>query len=407
VVIARDIAHIRAAVAFRAAHGPAEVEARMVANLGTEMAQYGHSIEYLEMSVHALPHAPDARDRMVIHTGRYMAYSTIGRATDAEREMRLAVEAGRDSSDPESLANVVQIQFPYAATEAEVEALSADLDALLPLLSEVQRIYFAAERDWYLAKLLRVVNPARAESAARRLLNSEIDMLGRMQLCRVLLDKGELSESVEVAAGMNESDPAVTPNWAIGARLVRADVWLAAGYEPAAVLELARPALDSDWAEGRFPDEAARVVSHAELRAGNSREALAVLDQALTRSADAAPWDVAKLRWRRSILLHRAGHVDEVGADLAWAITSLQGEAFSLGLKELLGAIVARAATSADSDPAQAAMLLGCVQAYRRTWTLPYDMDAVADQLTARLLPAHADTYTAGQALNPDVQQFA
>ncbi len=407
-VVARDLPHLRAAIAYRRSNGPTDAEVRLVTDLGNSMSQFGHAAEYLEMSAHALTVATDAGDRAILHWSRGDASEILGLAAQADHELRLAVAEGRESGNPEVIAQSVLGQMKLATAEDDLLRLAEELETTLRdlNLTESELGYRLQERDYLLAKLLGIGNPALAEEAARRMLGHEADLVARGLLASLLLDRGAVHEALFLAAELDKPGPGVSPDWAVGGLLNKAAVLLAFDQIGEA-RELARRGFDADWAEGRFPWDAAILLSEAELRDGRPDNALEILDLALTRSANAAPWDIARLAWRRTVLLQRNGRHQSATSDLTEAIAALAEQTFSRGLKDLLAALVARAQQDHQRDPARAARLLGCVRAQRRTWTLPFEMDAVARDLEVRLLPDRQADYDAGWDLDPTIPDIA
>ena len=112
----------------------------------------------------------------------------------------------------------------------------------------------------------------------------------------------------------------------------------------------------------------------------------------------------AALTWRRGHALRALGRAADCRAELQ-AARDVLAESELQGPRELLGCLVTEALLLHETDPAQAARILGSVEGHRTTnlgrWVLPHSTDRDADRLQALLLPDQQAAYEKGLAITP------
>jgi predicted ATPase/class 3 adenylate cyclase len=402
VFVARELAHIRAAISHRRTAGPPESEVAIVADIDTGMSMAGLDLEYLDISAHALQQTVDPAARSRIMIARTLSFSGLGRFADSQRAAEDALAEGRRSGSARFLAHAITIAMIYGVgSPQQLIELDEELAPLLRQQTGLNRIATEEARNYAFASRLIVADPQRAEAAAGALLGTYADVVGKQYLIAAALARNALDEAAAIAIELE--DPRYEDHvYAYRATIARAMVALALGDAGQASV-LARRVFEGRWSEGGYPASEAALLADAEHRQGRPEAAHGALTQALTRAPSDRDWQTGALRWRHAALLReQGGHTLQAASELDLALNALVDEPFSLSLPDLLSALVERAAQSVDEDPGQASTLLGSVEAHARTWTLPFDGGRTLGELRARLLPDHESDWARGRDLDPN-----
>jgi tetratricopeptide (TPR) repeat protein len=242
------------------------------------------------------------------------------------------------------------------------------------------------------------LDPDLAEVQARRFAFApERNAYHRLQLARILFDTGRVEEGWQVLQPTR--DPAVFEGsrvWEILGAIELARGHLLRGDTDSA-RELATASLEEQVLSGKFPHVVAALIAQLERRAGNLGAALAVLDRAVALAPGPVELPAATLLWRRALVHHALGEPARARADLDVARPVLAG--LPLRLLELLGCLATEALVT--TDPAREALLLGCIDAHRKSWVLPQDLDEDLAPLRAQLALTQPDDLAAGRSLAP------
>lgn len=398
--VTTSFGHVRAALATYARLGLGNAEAELVAIMGDfPYADLGIGAENLSMLQRGLELATTPDQRAMILTCQSSILSYLGHSTPAAQALQEAVGAARQGSDPHVLVDTLFAQARRAGDPQELDAVLAECEGLLPRLTPGSQEEYRFARGWLVAKQFQVLQPARAEEEARKLLGSYWDSDGRLLVVSLLVDRGAVDEAVDLAAGFPETPPHFMAS--VQQYRAKADAALAAGDAQQARLQ-ARRALDTADTGDMVPDFEALLVCDAEYAAGDHTAALAALDQVLDRAADFDPRRAGHLRVRRAELMRRHGDETAARSDLVQALGVLPGDPFRLAWPGLLLALVEGAITLAPSDPSGAAAMLGCVAEHRNRRRFPLDLEDEAERLTSGLLLAHQNDFERGRRLDPD-----
>ncbi|UQX89283.1 hypothetical protein M6D93_04580 [Jatrophihabitans telluris] len=386
--------HLRAAIAHRRALGPPAAEIALLAGIEGFMVRLGYASEYLSISEHVL--ALDARpdDRVTILAARMTARLNLGLGVDPAEQTALRLSAGQ-CSDPMNRAIGLVMLLATTQTASEFSAAHDDVDDALALLDGAQLLECQLGRDSLTARCLRFADPPRAMDAALALLEAEPGLgyadVGRIRLAALLLDAGRGAEALDVTVPLAGATLSFSPEWQTRALCVRAEALHAVGDLDAA-MHLAATAFHREIEEDQTPNEAAQVLADLHRVRGELAEALAALDRADGQMPRPLGVVGAANLWRRAVLLRRLGRADQRSADLEHAIDLFLAEPL-YGVRDLLACAVETAVRIVQKQPADAARLLGWVDANRRDWVLPFGMEEEIQPLAARLLPSWQAEY--------------
>lgn len=396
-LVERELAHLRAALNHLRLVGAHAAEVALLISTDDGLLHSGHLAEVLDLCEHALGVTDEPQQRAHLYGLQGMALENVGLVHDYRRAFQAGLLEARRSGDPGLHANVLAIALSGTRTRAELDGLVEEYAGLRPQLSDEWRAAMDEEVANQLAALLRYCNPVAAEDVARPFLGAPMDGVHRVRLARVLLDTGRPDEAWETLA------PVQDPSGFQGIRVweLRGLVELSRAHvvrgDSSTARRLAAEALEGLLSIGATSYEAAMVLARIERREHKSAEAVAVLNRALRAVAGPPNPHTAQLLWRRGLGHHDLGRLEEAAADIAVAREVLADE--ELYLLELLGCLAAEAVVVAKADPATSARLLGCVQAHRGAWVLPFDLDNDAAPLAERLSSTHGDEFTRGRVL--------
>jgi predicted ATPase/class 3 adenylate cyclase len=396
----QDAPHLRAALIHLQQTGQTERVVALVVALEDGVAQSGHLAEALEMTELALSLTEVPSQRARLFRARVSTFSGLG-ALDGMREAGLeGLAAARDGDDTLLHAQMVLAAMYGARDLSELHSLQAEYDALRTNLSPTQAPALDEEAGYVLSQQYRNVDPDRAEEQARRhALATKGSVPHRPLLARILMDLGRADEALEVLG------PTQAPDAFEGVRPAElyclgdlARCHLMRG-ETDRARELATASLEELIALGAVPNTAASLLARLEVRAGNLEAALAVLDRVIDLTSGQHGYLPASMQWRRALVHHALDDAARANADLEAARPVLA--ALPLMLLELLGCLGTEALVT--TDPARAALLLGNIEANRKSWVLPQDLDGALAPLLAQLSISHPETLLAGGSLAPHV----
>lgn len=385
----RELAHVRAALAHRRAAGSPSKFAALVRALDDTFLHRGLGTEMLELVTSALAMVDEAEAETVdaeIEAGLVAISLLAGRHTlaDADRVAALrCAAAARRCSDPIPRVEALLVALPrLAQNHADVVAALAEIDDVLAHGMPATHGYLD-ERAHVASRMLRYVDP---DGALHAIHNPYPEMAGPVRISEVLLDRGDWRQSLSLLEQASDRALTGTPNPVWRARI---EGGRARALAQAGRLSDARLAAEAAYAfevqAGVIPMESTPTLAALARRAGKPAAALATLDRALAAPAlRLNPVSVAALQWRRAVCLRELRRPDEASADLAAAREVLAASEL-YGPRELLGALVERAAAVLRDDARRAAAIIASVQARRGQWVLPFEMDLVLEELLAVL----------------------
>lgn len=398
-LVNRELTHLRAAMSHLRQAGAHAAEVALLISTDDGLLHSGHLAEVLNLCDRALGMTDDPQQRAHLYCLQGMGFEDAGQVHDYRRAFKAGLLEARRCGDPALHANVLVIAVSGTRTRAELDELVEEYAGLRLQLTDEWRTAMDEEEANVLAAVLRYRDPLAAEEAARRFIGAPMDGVHRVRLARVLFDTGRSAEAWETLAPVQ--DPGCFQGvrvWELHGLTELARAHLVRG-DSGTALKLATEALEGQVAIGATRHEAAMVLARLERREGRAADAVAVLDQALGAVSGPPGPQSSQLLWRRALAHHDLGRAERAAADIAVAREVLADE--ELYLLELLGCLAAEAVVVAQSDPAKAARLLGCVQASRGGWVLPFDLDEDAAALAERLSSTHGDELVHGRTLTP------
>ena len=387
-----EIAHVRAALERLLVPGREHDRAEMVSVVSAHLLTRGLVDEARLLAEQSLQGRDGYEPELVAVLLGVLCRAQDGLLLDpaAGREAQLAA---RTCSDPRVRARVLLEAMPWALPAAdEIPGLLAELDDAIAQMADRQMIL--EHRNSIASHILRFVDPVAAEAAARAM--DPMDNLARpVNLATVLLDRGAASEALDVLdralAAVHVLSQRQAPTWHAELSSVRSRALLLLGRLDEATEQGAKTrsilvdaGLDDGWASG-----ALAAVHRA---AGRPREALDVLEH-LCGSDPTQDWRIA-------VCMRELGRLG-AAQDLLMSSREVIADDAAHGIWQMLAVLVELAVHAAADDPARAASLLGCVDAHRGQWVLPWSMDREIPALEAQLLPTYADDYEAGRSLDP------
>ena len=400
-VVARELAHLRAAVAHRRAAGDVSGEVELVVALRDYLAMLGHVAEYLTLSERALSLTADVVQRASLHMMRSVAYSHVPDIEMATTEAKLAVDAARTAGDRRLLAPALALAARGATTEDELNRHADELESVLSATPQDWQVAWRIEIDNVRAGLLRLVNPPGAEAAARRLIATEYGRdVGSVRLAVLLIDRGKYHEAVAALEATEAAAEAFhgQQTWQLAAMSFGALARIGTGE-----LERARHLAETAFARqqdlGIRPDFSALALAWLARIADRPEDGLAALDAALDARFRTDDAYAAATRVWRAVLLRQRGRPADAHRELDAARPELLRDP-PRGALGLLCALVVRAVLVAPEDPRRAAALVGCVEAHLGAWVLPFGLDRDLEELRATLLAECSDDVAGGQALD-------